>query len=335
MSMNDTMWQELLAEFRKLGGTAENICLRKGPHGRGLFPVDPAKPVIIRIPETLLAESAWAEFHEGAFRLSADAKVGPRERDFLQRYQNALSWGGGGRHDMEQILEQAQQLPPDLRQRLTSEFHCGPWFAEPTDRLVQKLFVDSRPVGHKGRTVFMPFIELANHGAGPAIITNDGVALQGRFSGEVLVRYGEFDPHGVFVVWGFAADQPQAFSIALQGKVADRPVQIGRDLAALDPAKEVWSPRLAHTEAGTKLEFLMIGNRRHPLASKSIFYGLMRGSRLTGFEAAFETIHHTNRLHFLNLLAAVEEIEGAMAVTLRRMARFQLQAMSYCYGAGA
>ncbi len=332
--MNDAAWQELLAEFRELGGTAENICLREGAHGRGLFPLDPAKPLAIRIPETLLVESAWAEFHDGAFRLASAAKVGPRERAFLEAYQNRLSWGGGGRRDMERILEQAQRLPPELRETLRSEFHCGPWFSDPADRLVQELFVGSRPIGYKGRTVFMPFIELANHGAGPAIVTNGGVALHGRFPGEVMVRYAEFDPHGVFVIWGFAADQPQAFSIALQGKVGDRPVQIGRELGALDPAKEVWSPRLARTEAGARLEFLMIGNRRHPRASKSIFYGLMRGADLTGFERAFETIHHTNRLHFLKLLAAVEEVEGPMALTLRRMARFQLEAMSYCYGGG-
>jgi hypothetical protein len=330
--MNDVAWYELLAEFRELGGTADNICLREGPHGRGLFPIDAAKPVTIRIPESLLARSDWAEFPGGAFHLAPEAKIGRRERAFLEEYQNKLSWGGGGRRDMERVLEGAQKLPPELRETLRVEFQCGPWFAEPTDRLVQELFIGSRPIGYKGRTVFMPFIELANHGAGRAIITNDGVELRGQFSGEVLVRYAEFDPHGVFVIWGFAADQPQAFSIALQGKVGGRPVQIGRDLGALDPAKEVWSPRFDQTETGAKLEFLMIGNKRHPRASKSIFHALMRDRGFSGFETAFETIQHTNRLHFLKLLSVVEEVEGAMALTLRRMARFQLQAMSYWYG---
>jgi hypothetical protein len=330
--MNDPAWQELLAEFRELGGTAENICLREGACGRGLFPVDAAKPVTIRIPENLLAESAWAEFQDGAFRLAPEAKVSRCERSFLENYQNRLSWGAGGRRDMERTLEQAQKLPPELRDALRSEFQCGPWFADPTDRLVQELFTSSRPIGYKGRTVFMPFIELANHGAGRAIVTNGGVELRGLFPGEVLVRYAEFDPHGVFVIWGFAADQPQAFSIALQGKVGGRPVQIGRDLGALDPAKEVWSPRFDQTETGANLEFLMIGNKRHPRASKSMFHTLMRDRGFSGLETAFETVQHTNRLHFLKLLSAVEEVEGAMALTLRRMARFQLQAMSYCYG---
>jgi hypothetical protein len=330
--MNDSAWQDLLAEFRELGGIAENICLRDGAYGRGLFPVEPAKPVAIRIPDHLLADAAWAEFHDGVFRLAADAKIGGRERTFLEEYQNTLSWGGAARRDLERTVEQAQQLPPDLRQALTSEFHCGPWFADPTNHLVEELFVGSRPIRYKGRTVFMPFIELANHGAGPPIFTRDGVWIHGTFSGEVLVKYADFDSHGMFMTWGFAADQPQAFSIALQGKVGQRPVQIGRELGGLDPAKEVWSPQFLRTPDVVKVEFLMVGNRRHPRESKPIFRALMRSAGLSDFDAAFETIQHTNRLHFLNLLAAVEDVDGAMALTLRRMARFQLQAMSYCYG---
>ena len=90
--MNDSLWHDLVAEFRALGGIAENICLREGAHGRGLFPVNPARPVAIRIPDHLLADSAWAEFHDGSFRLAQGAQIGGRERAFLEEYQNGLSW---------------------------------------------------------------------------------------------------------------------------------------------------------------------------------------------------------------------------------------------------
>jgi hypothetical protein len=330
--MKDAAWQNLLVEFRELGGIAENICLREGAFGRGLFPLDPTKPVAIRIPDHLLVDTTCAEFDGSVFRLAPDARIGERERTFLEEYQNTLSWGGGGRRDMERIVEQAQELPPELRQALASEFHCGPWFGDPTSRLVEHLFVGSRAIRYEDRTVLIPFIELANHGAGPPISTREGVWIYGTFSGEVLVRYADYDPHGMFITWGFAADQPQAFSIALQGKVGERPVQIGKILGGLDPAKEVWSPQLLRTPDAVKLEFLMIGNKRQPHESKRIFRTLMRHAGLGDFEAAFETIQHTNRLHFLRLLATIEELDGAMELTLRRMARFQLQAMSYCSG---
>ena len=33
-------WDDMIAEFRALGGTADNIVQAKGPLGRGIFPID-------------------------------------------------------------------------------------------------------------------------------------------------------------------------------------------------------------------------------------------------------------------------------------------------------
>ena len=44
---SDGAWNEMLDEFRALGGVAENIRLGHGVFGRGLFPIDPAKPIRI------------------------------------------------------------------------------------------------------------------------------------------------------------------------------------------------------------------------------------------------------------------------------------------------
>jgi len=43
-------WNEMLEEFRALGGVAENICLKEGQYGRGLFPREPSKPIQVQIP---------------------------------------------------------------------------------------------------------------------------------------------------------------------------------------------------------------------------------------------------------------------------------------------
>jgi len=181
----------------------------------------------------------------------------------------------------------------------------------------------------------MPIVELANHGSERtySAATSHGVAIGGVFSGEVLVKYADFDPHGVFMIWGFAAEQPQAFSIALGGKVGQRPVQIYRELGNLQPSAQFWVPGFSVTDGAGKLQFLMIGSRRYPGYCKGIFYKLMQAAGFTGFEEAFDTIQHLNRTHFLNLLGLLEDVDGQMARMLRRMTRFQLQALSYCYGA--
>ena len=56
------LWDDMLDEFRALGGTADNICLKEGPFGRGLFPRDPSKPIRIHIPENLLVDLKHVRF---------------------------------------------------------------------------------------------------------------------------------------------------------------------------------------------------------------------------------------------------------------------------------
>lgn len=330
--MSDRAWDEMLAEFRALGGTAENIRLGEGALGRGLFPVDPARPIKIHIPENLLLNIADVRFDGGVFGVAADSVFGARERAFLERYENMFSWGGGGRHEMERVFEQGQALPNHTRQILKSEFHCGDWFDDVTDKFLQQRFISTRCIHYGDHRVVMPIIELANHGYGPTYATHQGVGIQGAFPGEVLVRYATFDPHGTFATWGFACEESQAFSIAIGGKVGNSLIHVHRELGALAPANTYWIPALSRDGSVARLPFLMLGNKQHPRLCKSIFYKIMRDAGFSGVEEAFDTIRHANRMHFLNLLAVIEDIDGPMVKTLRRMARFQLQALSYCYG---
>ncbi|HVU21208.1 MAG TPA: hypothetical protein VHE09_10785 [Rhizomicrobium sp.] len=330
--MNDRAWDEMLAEFRALGGTAQNIRLGEGALGRGLFPVDPALPIRIHIPESLLLDISDVRFNGGVFGIAADSVFGTREKAFLESYENTFSWGGGGRREMERVFEQGQALPKDIRQVLKAEFHCGDWFDDVTDKFVEQRFIATRCIHYGGRRVVMPIIELANHGYGPTYATHQGVSIQGTFPGEVLVRYATFDPHGTFATWGFACEESQAFSIALGGKIGKSVVHVHRELGALSPANTYWSPILAKESGIAKLPFLMLGNRQHPRLCRTVFYQIMRDAGYSGVEEAFDTIAHANRMHFAKLLATIEDLDGSMTKTLRRVARFQLQALSYCYG---
>ncbi|HWA90051.1 MAG TPA: hypothetical protein VG889_08460 [Rhizomicrobium sp.] len=327
-------WDEMLDEFRALGGTASNIRLGAGALGRGIFPIEPAKSVTIRIPDNLLIDTADAHFENGIFRVRAEANVGSRERAFLEDYENRFSWGGGGRAETEQVFADAQALPASLRRELAGEYRCGAWFEEPTQARIQEQFVASRCISYRGRSVIMPIVELVNHGAGVNYDTNDGLKLAGKFGGEVLVRYTDLDPYGLFLTWGFAYEQRLAFSIALAGNVGEAQLEIGRDIAEFS-SPQAWVPRLARSAGGGALDFLMIGNSQYPRLCRGIFYKVMHEAGLAGFEEAFDTIQHVNRTHFLNLLAALEGVKGPMAKTLSRMARHQLTAMSFSFGVRA
>ena len=60
-------WKELLQKFRALGGIAENICLKDGENGRGIFPKDKDLKAKIFVPEkqlkTLQTLEIWLERH--------------------------------------------------------------------------------------------------------------------------------------------------------------------------------------------------------------------------------------------------------------------------------
>ncbi len=323
-------WDEMLDEFRALGGTAQNIRLGEGALGRGIFAVDPAKPIAIRIPENLLMETADAAFDNGAFRVRPGSKIGAREKAFLESYEERFSWGGGGREDIAQVFEQAQTLPAELRERLRAEFRCGDWFGAFTPKTVEDCFLASRCIAWQGRMVVMPIVELVNHGVGADYDTANGVSLAGNFADEVLVRYSEIDSYGLFLNWGFAHPQPQAFSIALGGDIAGVRLRIVRDLSEFHLPGRL--PRLTNAGGAATLDFLMLGDRLHPRRAKTIFYKLARDAGLAGFEEVFDTIQHANRMHFLKLLAVVEGFEVPIAHTLRRMARYQLEAMSFSSG---
>ncbi len=177
----------------------------------------------------------------------------------------------------------------------------------------------------------MPIVELVNHGAGADYDTSNGVSLGGNFTGEVLVRYSQIDPYGLFLNWGFAYPQPRALSIALSGNIGGLRLRIARDLSEFRSPGQ--TPRLTNADGVTTLDFLTLGDREHPRRCKSTFDKLARGAGLSGFEEAFDTIQHANRMHFLNLLAALDGFKLPMAHTLRRMARHQLEAMSFAFGA--
>ncbi len=328
-----TAWDEMLDEFRALGGRAENIRLGEGALGRGIFPIDPSKPVAIRIPENLLMETADAAFENGAFRVRPGSRIGAREKAFLESYEERFSWGGGGRDDIARVFEQAQALPAELRERLRAEFRCGDWFGAFAPGTVEECFLASRCIASQGRMVVMPIVELVNHGAGADYDTTNGVSLTGTFAHEVLVRYSEIDSYGLFLNWGFSYPQPQAFSIALGGNIAGAGIRIVRDLSEFHLPGRL--PRLTNADAAATLDFLMLGDRLHPRRARTIFYKLARGAGLAGFEEAFDTIQHANRMHFLKLLAAVEGFEVPIVHTLRRMARYQLEAMSFSSGVRA
>lgn len=328
-------WDELIAEFRALGGTFDNARLGEGRFGRGLFAIDPSRPVRIRVPENLLPRANDVVFENGRLTLSPDAEIGARERKFFDDYHAEFSWGGGGRAEIERKVELAQALPAELRETLVKVYRCGSWFEPLNQTTVEQRFLASRRIGYGDHNVMMPVLELANHGVGPRFASGDGIGIQGSVTDEIFVNYRDSDSYGLFVSWGFASPQPQALSIALNGNVGQQRLYIDRDVELAKRPDQLSVPPLAFEDGVAKLKFLVTGNRSFPRVARGIFYKVMREAGLSGYEEAFDMVQYVNQTHFLGLLEAIEPFEGPMIDTLRRMARYQLQSMSFSFGVGA
>jgi hypothetical protein len=319
----------MLDEFRALGGTAENVCLREGRFGRGLFPADPSKPIRLNVPESLLIDSRWVEFEGDKFRLSAEASAGARERTFLEKYQQNFSWGVY-RHQTEDLLRLMQESPPELREAMKG----STWLAGPTPEAIRERFFAARRVVWEGRTVLVPVIELANHGHTTVFKKNGGIGLSGQFEDEILVRYRLSDPLQIFNHWGFASPEEFAFSIPLTLNTRAGLLVIGLvQHTGMAPGQNPFIPKVARDSGRMTLSFLMLGHKNHPRLARGIFYRIMRDAGWPGAEEVFDWIQHLNRVALYRIIAASEGAVPALAKLVREVALCQLDAMSHSVGA--
>ena len=326
-------WEAMLAEFRSLGGVADNICIKDGQFGRGLFPSDPSKPVDIYIPESLLIDVQHLHFSHGVLTVGPESPAGPREKAFLENYEREFAWGVH-RHSTEELMRELQGARPELRAMMESPFDFGAWLVEINPKSVAERFFGSRGISYGERAVVMPIIELANHGEGVTYKISNGIRLSGRFEGEILARYELVaDSLQMFETWGFAPPEDAAFSLRLGLENAG--IVIRRD--GVKPAivhGVPFVPDVSSSNGQLTLSYLMLGHKKYPKLAKGIFYRIMRnaGRSQPEAESLFDTIAHTNRMQFYKLLALSEEAPPRLGRLLRNLARFQLEAMSNAIG---
>lgn len=334
----NTDWTEVLEEFRRLGGSADNICLRNGPFGRGVFPIDPSQPVLVRAPENLLLPVEEATFRDSIFRVAENSKMGSAEKTWLEYYMENYSWGGGGRAEIENYFSTLADLPGQVRETLTKSFSMSVPRAPSSER-IQTRFLNTRVIGYNKRRVVMPIVELINHANMAGYDCTNGVAVGGTFAGEVLVNYGLNDSFMVYRAWGFPSPERFAFS---------RPNTLNTEFGEISVTDDVKSseflqipgikasvpmPKLTLDGGKIKLSFLLLGWKSFARIPKSAFRRLFRDAGQPITDEQFEFIHHLNCLKFLELLTQLDDAKGSAASSLRAMCRFQLVALAHSFGA--
>lgn len=330
---SDWTWDELLTEFRALGGVVENIRPGRGALGRGLFAEDPAKPFLLRVPENLLIPVEQISFVGDRMTVRPSAAIPDPEREFFVKYANVFSWGGGGRLEAETFIAGLDALPAEVRAMLESDFGMGPLLEGEREARAQRRFLLSRAYSWNGIDVIAPIIELANHDArGIPFEITDGLKMEGRSGDEIFVSYGLHDSFSIFHRFGFASREPAAFSLPMSVSLGPIELNIARGFE-LVRLRDVWVPQLTDTGTGLALSCLMLGHRAYPKLPRGTFRVLMKPLGLKNPDEVFDSILHANWTKFLKLLAALEPHTGELVRTLRNMAHYQLEAMTWCIGA--
>jgi hypothetical protein len=321
-------WDEMLDEFRALGGVAENVTLRQGPFGRGLFPIDPSKPISISIPEDLLVPVDDVSIENNVFRVSASSAVGARSRAFLEAYERDFAWGPG-RLDVERFLGAMNELPEKIRVLLATKFGFARFFLPVSPPLVKKWFLGTRSVKFRNRQVVMPIVEMANHGGTVKYDIESRVGLHGLFDGEVLVRYcTPTDAVDMFLNWAFAPKESLAFSLAMTAACGGKPLDIRRNFDGNYPA----IPGVAIENDRIVVDYLLLGNQHAPGEPKAAFRRAMATTKLADADEVYAFIQFANRQHFLELLNALDGVDLPAAPILRTLALNQLGALSWHFG---
>lgn len=332
---------ELIQEFRELGGTFENIRIGQGNRGRGLFAIDPGKPVTIHVPENLLVPREEVEFRDGNLRVQAHSRLTGRPREFFEAYAREVSWGQSRPH-CESYVEALQSLPETLRIELGTQFGMPMCLQVPAEKWPQRHFLNTRSIHYEpwGLSVLMPFLELANHGPFGAFAMEPGIGLDGLFPDEVLVSYREGDAWEFFSNWGFIEPADRAYSRRTEFETPGCKLLVKRQwrygsALQVENLGALWIPTLTREEERWTLSFAVLGNRQAPRTPRAVFTKLLREAGLDGTGEIFEQVRRANILSFLELVDLLEGVPGQVAATMRRALSHQLKTLAECFGTRA
>ncbi len=225
-------WNNLISEFRKNGGVAENVCQKDGVNGRGIFPINFQKKSKIYTPDTLMINKDDIYLDDNKLRIKEDKKYSKNIKDFFSYYQDNFSWGEGGREATELFEKGLKLFNPDLKSLLKhysiidiEKRHEGNW-----NNVILKQFLDARAFKFKKSSMICPVLELVNHEviSLPFIIHQEGISTPNYppLKTEITHNYSPKSSLSRFFTYGFFCKETIVFSIPFNINIKGRGINI-------------------------------------------------------------------------------------------------------------
>lgn len=326
-------WDEVLSAFRELGGIADNVCFREVNGRRGVFPVNPALPFSLFVPEQVTVSENDVHLVDDRLVVKQDAQVTPEVRRFFEAYHAFTSWSDGGKEDIESFLESIYELPDQIKNLLESKFYFTDLLEKPTSEKVLKRFISTRRLLHKNKQVLFPVLELVNHGAVKASFesTERGVLLQGSSENEILSRYCLNDSWMRFKSYGFANRERWAFSDPFNVSPRDGSLKIvvrnsPEECVALPNG--LVAPVIKKENNSIDISFIIVGDRTDPAIPVRLFRDRIQKELGAGSDEFFETLSYMNRMKFLELLRVCDGYDSPVISMLKTACHYQLEVLN-------
>jgi len=272
----DNNWDFLISEFRRLGGIADNICLKEGEHGRGIFPVDPSLKVRIFTPSKLLVKKDDIYLEDNKLRIKKDKEYNQEIRNFFNFYQDNFSWGSGGKETTELFEKGLSLFNSNLKKLIKNhalvdleERHKGKW-----DNIIKNQFLNARVFKFRNSRCVVPLVELVNHKVRslPYIFNKDGISTPNYpiSNSEIRHSYSNLSPLNRFFSYGFYSEETIIFSIPFSIVFEDINI-FCKGMCLNDDSMKI-------ERSGNKiiLEGLPIADVNHPRLPYDYFYEIFR-----------------------------------------------------------
>ncbi len=322
---------ELWRQFRALGGAAENVCIRHGPHGYGVFAVIPNRPVRLMVPSQLLISPQSLVFTpEGNLEVKNGSGLSADLAAFHAQYQRSFGWGAGGFEYVKQYRQQLCTLPDALKNFLLILGCPNDLNQLPTPEQAFQEHCISRQISVFGTSKLMPVLELINYASNgaPYVVMPNEVSFSGTFENEVLARYRQsMDAFHFFFNYRFAAPGRSSLSCEVTVDIPQfKPLRITRLDGMFDVKKGARWPRVSASKDEICLSFVELVNLDTPTLPRQAFIELLsaQGLAISRADQLFDGLLDHNRQVFQDFLQACENAEGQVVENLKTVAGYQL-----------
>ncbi|TFW72510.1 MULTISPECIES: hypothetical protein [Methylotenera] len=325
---------EILDKFRALGGVADNIELRHGRYGRGIFPINPNKPIKIKIPSKLLASPSWLVLdRDNHIRIKPKLELEPAWVDFYESYQQFFGWSNVGINELSEYHNELTKLPKKIKQFLLLFGWHDEDFDKKSVKDYLKEYLASRQIRIGNESKLMPIIELINHSAdGKQYIADDGVKFEGTFKDEALACYhGSFDALHFFRIYHFNSESSTVLSCDVKIEVPNVGlINISRFDAMVEIVDGVVIPRMVKTKSGIQIDFIELVNKKNKQTPRKIFTDGIQRFNVSFLVAnqIFDGLIEHNRKAYSNFASECRLSNNKVAKELESIALNQLKLLN-------